>query len=101
MLEEARLGRPFWSLKTIWRSKDISLTLKIQVFHSTCLSILLYDCETWSLTKVMSNRLDSFATSCYRYILGFKRIDRIMNDIILEQVAQRPLLQTVKERQLC
>ena len=48
----------------------------------------------------MSNRLDSFTKSCYRYIRGIKRIDRIRNDIILEQVAQRPLSQTVKERQL-
>src|SRR6478609_447347 len=47
----------------------------------------------------MSNHLDSFATSCYPYILGVKRIDRIRNDFILEQVAQRPLSQTVRERQ--
>lgn len=90
----------FWKLKTVWNSNEISLNLKIRLFKSLCLSTLLYGCETWPLTKTMQNRLDSFATTCYRYILGVKWQDKITNVVILETVHEEPLSKIVIERQL-
>ena len=90
----------FWKLKNIWSSNDISVQLKIRLFKSLCLSTLLYGSETWPLTKAMQKRLDSFATSCYRHILGVKWHDKISNAIILQMVDQEPLSKTVIQRQL-
>lgn len=90
----------FWEMKNIWQSDDIPIDLKVRIFHSTCLSILLYGSEAWVLTEAMTRRIDSFATSCYRYMLKIKRIDKIRNEHILQTVNQPPLSVIVKERQL-
>jgi len=90
----------FWNMKAIWHSTKLPLHLRVRIFHSTCLLILLYGSESWSLTKVMTSRLDSFATSCYRYMLGVKRADRVWNEAILQAVCQKPLSTVIKQRQL-
>ena len=84
----------------VWRSKEIKLELKVQIFQATCLAILLYVCEAWVLTKQMCSSLDSFATSCYHYMLNIRRTDRIRYEIILQTVNQQPLYDSVKARQL-
>ena len=37
-------------LKTIWNKKYISLSSKIRLIHLLAISVLLYACETWTLT---------------------------------------------------
>jgi hypothetical protein len=44
--------------------------------------------------------LNSIATSCYRYILQIKKIDKIKNSYILEQVKKLHLIKSVQERRL-
>lgn len=90
----------FWEMTNIWQSDDIPIDLKVRLFHSICLSILLYGSEAWVLTKTMTQRIDSFATSCYRIMLKIKRLDKIRNERVLQIVNQPPLSVTVKERQL-
>ena len=46
----------FWKLTTIWKSKDISLSVKLHLFDSLILSIIFYNSETWVTTKVMKKR---------------------------------------------
>ena len=87
----------FWSMKALWRAKDVTLDLKIRIFKATCLSILLYGSEAWSINKAMTSRLNSFATSCYRYMLNIKRTDRVRNDAVMEKTGQLPLSETVKQ----
>ena len=90
----------YWSMKTIWRSKEVPLSLKINIFQATCIAILLYGSEAWSLTKAMASQLDSFATSCYRYMLNIKRTDHVRNEEVLKAVGQPPLSTIAKSRQL-
>lgn len=90
----------FWDLTKIWKSKDISLKQKLIFFQSICLSILLYGCETWILSNDLINKLDSFATICYRYILQISKIEKVSNDEILKIVNRKPLHELIQERQL-
>ena len=90
----------FWKLEDIWKSKTTPVKLKIRIFQASCLSIFLYGSETWILTKKLKNELDSFATNCYRIILGIKRLDKITNETIYKQVNQIPLSITAAKRQL-
>ena len=90
----------FWSMETLWRGEEVTLDLKIRIFKATCLSILLYGREAWSINKAMTSRLNSFATSCYRYMLNIKRTDRVRNDTVMEKTEQLPLSVTAKQRQL-
>jgi len=90
----------FWNMKAIWRSTELPLHLRVRIFFSTCLSILLYGSEAWSLTKAITSRLDSFARSCYRDMIGFKRTDHVRNEVILQAVCQKPPSTVIKQRQL-
>ena len=76
----------FWQLSNVWRSKTIDITLKLRLFDSLILSILLYGAEAWSLTQRMKQQLNAFGTSCYRVMLGIKRIDRVSNAHVLQKI---------------
>ena len=90
----------FWDMKNVWASSELPVELNVCIFQATCCSVLLYGCETWQLTKDMTRQLDSYATSCYRFMLGIKRVDRVQNTRILQLVSQEPLSTTVQRRQL-
>ena len=51
----ARIGkatRAFCSVKMIiWERKEISKSLKVNLFKSVVMSSLLYGCETWAITS--------------------------------------------------
>jgi hypothetical protein len=90
----------FWSLEKIWRSQSVPLDLKLGIFRTTCLSILLYGSETWVFNKDMAAKLNAFATSCYRIMLGIRRLDKVSNDRIYALTGSTQLMQTVISRQL-
>ena len=46
--------------------------------------VLLYDCETWIMTKDMNAKLNSFATSYYRTMLNTIGLEKVSDtDTIL------------------
>jgi len=90
----------FWSLDKIWRANHVHLSLKINIFKTAVLSVLLYGCETWVLTKHLEQELDGFGTNCLRFILGIKRIARVRNEAIYEQSKMAPVTRLVRARQL-
>ena len=49
-------------LTKIWKS-TLSRNLKIKLFHATVESVLLYGCETWTITTKIRKSLDG----CYHY----------------------------------
>ena len=58
-----------WNLKKIWRSTSISIDTKIRIFNTTCVTVLLYGCDSRILSLDMENKINAFATSCYRIML--------------------------------
>ena len=100
---KARKGQAwtaFWKLKNIWLADKIPISLKIRLFEASCLSVLLYGCETWIVNQEIQKTLDAFATNCYRIMLKIKRIDHITNDQIYRRVKQHPISTKIKKRQL-
>ena len=61
----------------------------------------LYGCESWVLSVNMENKINAFATSCYRIMLGIKHLDCVRNTQIHEMTDTQPLINTVRQRQLC
>ena len=52
-------------LEKIWKS-DINKKLKMNLFHATVESVLLYGSSTWTPTKALEKRLDGTHTrGCY------------------------------------
>ena len=79
----------FLKLQTIWRSTSLSLHLKLRLFDSLILFILLHSAESWTLVAIIKKQLNSFATSCCQVMLNIKRTDRIRNDRILDTCNRR------------
>ena len=48
----------------------------------------------------MEDKINSFATSCFRVMLGVKRVDRVPNSEIYNRTNAKPLIQKVITRQL-
>ena len=58
-----RLGKAagaFNELTKIWRSGQLSKNIKIRIFKSNVIAVLLYGCETWRMTKRDEAKLDTF-----------------------------------------
>jgi len=90
----------FWKLEQLWRSSFIPISMKVKLFNTTCVTILLYGCESWVIQQDMENKVNSFATSCYRIMLNIKRLDRVPNADIYAMTNTTPLIHQARSRQL-
>ena len=63
----------------IFKRQDLSLGLKMKVFHASVLSVLLYGSETWTMTKVDLMTLEIFQMYALHLILGVSRLQRLRN----------------------
>ena len=73
-----------WKLEQLWKTQHISIATEVKLFNTTCVTtcILLYGCESWVISQDMENKINTFATSCYKVILNIKRIDHVLNTTV-------------------
>ena len=90
----------FWKLERLWKSPPIPISTKVKLFNTTCITVLLYSCESWVISKDMENEINSFRTSYYRIMLNIKRIDKVPNATICSLAETDPLIERVRPRQL-
>ncbi|GBP37630.1 Putative uncharacterized transposon-derived protein F52C9.6 [Eumeta japonica] len=74
--------KKFWSLKEIFKDKDMPMTAKKKVYELCIMPCLLYGCQTWALTELQENKLKVCQNSMERSILGIKRSDGVKLEII-------------------
>ena len=86
--------------RSIWRCRYLGRRTKIRVFKTLVLPVLLYGCETWTLTGDLKRRINSFGTKCLRRIMGYTWRDRVSNQRILHDTDSRPITNQIQERQL-
>lgn len=70
----------------ISHSVKVYSSVKLQMFDSLILSIIVYNVETWTTAKPTEREIDSHGTSSYCCILGRKRLERMRNDEVLKGV---------------
>ena len=92
-------------LRTIWNDRNITLKSKIRLMRSLVLSIFLYACESWTLTKDLERRIQATEMRCFRRLLGISYKDRITNEEVINRIhgiigPYEDLLTTVKKRKL-
>jgi hypothetical protein len=63
----------YHSVQTLLSSRLLSKNLKIRVYKTTILPVVLYGCETWSLTLREEHRLRVFENRVLGRIFGPKR----------------------------
>ena len=63
----------YYSLEKILSSRLLSKQLKVKTYKTIILPVVLYGCETWSLTLREEHRLRVFENKILRKIFGAKR----------------------------
>ena len=86
--------------KGVWRCRYLCRRTKVQVFRVLVLPVLLYGCETWTLTGSLRRRLNSFGTVSLRRILGCRWSDFVSNDQLLRESGMRYITCIIRERRL-
>ena len=88
----------FKRLSHIWQAGGINRRTKASLFKSLVLSVLLYGCETWKLTKGEEEKLDIFQTKCLRKIFKICWQQRIPNTKVLEMAEIEKMSSEVRRR---
>jgi len=73
--------------KNIWRS-SISPRVKIQLYNTCILPVLLYGSEMWDMTVRSSQRLDAFDQWCLRHILRVPFTAHVTNQEVRRRSTQ-------------
>ena len=89
----------FWKLEQLWKNPHISITTKVMLFNTTCVTILLYGCKSWVISQDMENKINAFAPSCYRVMLNIKCIDHVLNTTVYSMTNTVPLIHLVRHCQ--
>ena len=92
-------------LKPVWNDRSISPSSEIRLMHSPVTSILLYVCESWTLTAELQRRIQAIEMRCYRKIPHISYKDRVTNEQVRVKIQQaigphEDLLTIVKRRKM-
>jgi hypothetical protein len=63
----------YHSVQNLLSSRLLSKNVKTRIYKTIILSVVLYECETWSLTLRPEHRLRVFENRVLRRIFGPKR----------------------------
>jgi hypothetical protein len=81
-----------------WKARALSLRTKLRIFRSNVLSILLYGCETWRMTKKIEAQLQTFVNKRLRIILGIFYPNWITNDDLWRRTRQEKIATIIRRR---
>ena len=82
------LGRKVMSnLDSILKSRDITLSTKVRLVKAMVFPVVMYGCESWTIKKAESQRIDAFELWCWRRLLRVPWTARRSNQSILKEIS--------------
>ena len=82
------LGRKVMTnLDSMLKSRDITLPTKVCLVKAMVFPIVMYGCESWTVRKAGSQRIDAFELWCWRRLLRVPWIGRRWNQSILKEIS--------------
>ena len=63
------LGKAMRNLDSILKSRDITLPTKVHLVKAIVFPVVMYGCESWTIKKAESQRIDAFELWCWRRLL--------------------------------
>ena len=69
------------NMVSIWKSRGMSLELKVRFLRAIAFPIAIYGCESWAMTSGDLKRVDAFELWCYRKLLRVSWMERKMNKV--------------------
>ena len=95
-----------YSVQNLLSSSLLSTNLKIKIYRTIILPVVLYGCETWSLTLREEHRLRVFENSVLRRIFGPKRDGvkgewrKLHNEEINDLYSSPNIVRVIKSRRM-
>ena len=84
------LGRKVMTnLDSIFKSRDITLPTKVHLVKSMVFPVVMYGCESWTVKKAESQRIDGFELWCWRRFLRVPWTARRSNQSISQEISLR------------
>ena len=84
-------------MATVWfRRSRISLPLRLRLYESFVVPVLIYNMGTWGLTKAELDRLDAYHRRHLRQIVGIHWPHRISNTALYRRCRCHPISEDVK-----
>ena len=85
----------FESMAKILTSRNIGIELRSRIANCYIWSTLLYGAETWTLTKVTSDKLEAFEMWLYRRMLKIWKEHQTNGEVLYKMKSKRSLLNTI------
>ena len=82
------LGRKVMiNLDSILKSRDVILPTKFRLVKAMVFPVIMYGCESWTVTKAERRRIDAFELWCWRRLLRVPWTARRSNQSILKEIS--------------
>ena len=82
------LGRKVMTnLDSIFKSRDITLSIKVHLVKAMVFPVVMYGCESWTKKKAERRRIDAFELRCWRRLLRVHWTARRSNQSILKEIS--------------
>ena len=75
------------NLDSILKSRDITLPTKVHLVKAMVFPVVMYGCESWTVKKAESQRIDDFELWCWRRFLRVPWTARRSNQSILKEIS--------------
>ena len=75
------------NLDSILKSKDITLPTKVRLVKAMVFPVVMYGCESWTVKKSESRRIDASQLWCWRRLLRVPWTARRSNQSILKEIS--------------
>ena len=69
------------------KSRDITLLAKVHVVKTMIFPVVMYGCESWTIKKAESRRIDTFELWCWRRLLRIPWTARRSNQFVLKEIS--------------
>ena len=74
------------NLGSILKSRDITLPTKVRLVKAMVFPVVMYGCESWTVTKAECRRIDAFELWCWRRLFRVPWTARRSNQLILKEI---------------
>ena len=82
------LGRQsMTNLDSILKSRDITVPTKVCLVKPMVFPVVMYGCESWTIKKVVHQRIDAFELWCWRRLLRVPWTAKRSNQSILQEIS--------------
>ena len=75
------------NLDSIFKSRDVTLLTKVHLVKAMVFHVVMYGCDSWTLKKAESRRIDGFELWCWRRLLRVPWTARRSSQSILKEIS--------------